>query len=322
MKNYENKFFKTCFFHGDVGVGKTHLAFTLVNYFKELYKDKKIIYVDSFKLNFEYNNHLRDSCFDVKSFIQKFADCDFLIIDDLHKFQGLNNINSMLFSLVEFLLNRNKKIIFFSSEPLRDINDFDPALKSRILSGIQCEIKEADTNVIKTLIKRFFETQSPNLKLTAGAIEYLAFLLGKDIRRVYGHLATLSFYLNAGEQLIMVDAKIIEELLEKIGILDTIPKNNRDDVYNQIVLICEKLKADVTDVLGRSRKQEIVNNRNVIAYILKTEMKMSLKKIGKVLDRDHTTIKNSLNQMENEFKRNKHFKDYVESLFSSKLSTK
>ncbi|WP_391591848.1 Chromosomal replication initiator protein DnaA [[Mycoplasma] cavipharyngis] len=322
IDNLSNKLIKICFFYGGIGVGKTHFAFSLINYAKKIFKNsKKILYFDSFKLTLEYNNLLKNKDFDFQTFIDKYSKCDLLIIDDLQKFQELIKVNTILFNLIEYMSKNDKKIIFFSSERVQDLVGFDEALRSRILSGRQCEIKKPNPDAIKILIKSYIDKVAPNLKITDGAINYLAFLLGKDIRVVFGHLSTLLFYLVTGKQLIMVDSKTVETVIEQTGIIGTIPKNGIDNEYNYIQRICEKLNVNLEEILSPSRKQDIVNNRNIIAYILKTEMKYSLAKIGKILQRDHSTIRNSLNQIKLEFKNNKHFKDYIKSITPSINST-
>ena len=58
------------------------------------------------------------------------------------------------------------------------------------------------------------------------------------------------------------------------------------------------------DLKGKKRTQDIAMARHISIYIIRTMTEMSLPAIGKVFNRDHTTIINSLEKVENEIKGN------------------
>ena len=57
-----------------------------------------------------------------------------------------------------------------------------------------------------------------------------------------------------------------------------------------LVEICEKIGVDTLAVLGRKRDKEIAYCRMIVVGFICRQNKYSLKKIGKFLNRDHSTI--------------------------------
>ena len=78
------------------------------------------------------------------------------------------------------------------------------------------------------------------------------------------------------------------------------PIRKSDYTLNNILSIVAQL-TDVLqqDILGRSRETEIINARHLFCYISYIHNRYSLKKIGEFLNRDHSTVINSIKQYQN-----------------------
>lgn len=70
------------------------------------------------------------------------------------------------------------------------------------------------------------------------------------------------------------------------------------------------------DVLGKCRQKELVWARQVLMYLLRTELKMSLLKIASLLNRDHTTIMHGCDQIANRIKTNPGIVKTIEAIRS------
>ena len=71
---------------------------------------------------------------------------------------------------------------------------------------------------------------------------------------------------------------------------------------------------NLEDVCGRSRKQEIVYPRMVIACFLRQHTALSTTEIGRLINRDHSTIIHYLKTYDSEFRFNKEFRNFAESI--------
>ena len=65
-------------------------------------------------------------------------------------------------------------------------------------------------------------------------------------------------------------------------------------VGNIINEICKFYSLTTEDVTGKSRKREIVKARFIAIYIIRTETDFKLSAIGKIFNRDHSTILHSI----------------------------
>jgi len=71
--------------------------------------------------------------------------------------------------------------------------------------------------------------------------------------------------------------------------------------------ICSILEVDFKDFIGKSRKRELVNARSIFSYIARNidtyengMFKNSLREIGEVMNRDHSTIVHLVSRAEHE----------------------
>lgn len=82
---------------------------------------------------------------------------------------------------------------------------------------------------------------------------------------------------------------------DKVGIIQ-LTKHIRYNISNEEILniISEECRIDVEGILSRSRRRDLVYGRHMFCSILKRYFGYSLKKIGDIVDRDHTTVINSI----------------------------
>lgn len=70
-------------------------------------------------------------------------------------------------------------------------------------------------------------------------------------------------------------------------------------VDNIITEICKYYSLSIEEVKGKSRKREIVKARFIAIYIIRMETDFTLSGIGKIFNRDHTTILHSIKIINN-----------------------
>jgi len=71
----------------------------------------------------------------------------------------------------------------------------------------------------------------------------------------------------------------------------------------------------ITDILSDSRRAELVRARAVIIYYLRTEERMSLKAIGDILGRDHSTVDSALKKVNKDGYLLSLFNNYKERIY-------
>jgi chromosomal replication initiation ATPase DnaA len=90
----------------------------------------------------------------------------------------------------------------------------------------------------------------------------------------------------------------LERGLEKLRLaltadLEHPPVVSRNGVFKAIdavAVVANHYGVAIGDILGASRRKEIIGPRQVTEYVLHDHMGLSYNTIGKLLERDHTTI--------------------------------
>ena len=60
----------------------------------------------------------------------------------------------------------------------------------------------------------------------------------------------------------------------------------------------KKYDVNKTELVGKSRVKEIANARHIAIYLIRTITEMSLPNIGKIFNRDHSTVLSSIETIE------------------------
>jgi chromosomal replication initiator protein len=103
---------------------------------------------------------------------------------------------------------------------------------------------------------------------------------------------------------------------DKIGIKQ-LTKHIRYNISSEEILsiISEECQIDVEGILSRSRKKELVFGRHMFCSVLKRYFGYSLKKIGSIVERDHTTIINSIDVFRDRYIQDLDYRELVHRVY-------
>ena len=87
--------FNPLFLYGPSGVGKTHLTNAIGTRIKELYPEKRVLYVSAHLFQVQYTDSVRTNHFN--DFISFYQTIDVLIIDDIQEFAGVTKTQNTFF---------------------------------------------------------------------------------------------------------------------------------------------------------------------------------------------------------------------------------
>lgn len=85
-----------------------------------------------------------------------------------------------------------------------------------------------------------------------------------------------------------------------------------------IEAVCKYFNITVRDLKSQKRDRVLVDPRHICMYIIRTKTPMQLNKIGKLFDRDHTTIMHAVRSVKDQLTHpvDTRFKDIVKALNS------
>ena len=111
-----------------------------------------------------------------------------------------------------------------------------------------------------------------------------------------------------------IDEALVETIIrERLG----------NQVYGQITVqdiinrVCTAFSVTEEEIIGQSRRKNIVEARQVVAYLSRKVLDMSLSAVGLHLGgRDHTTIMHAQRKIENLIKKDQKFKRRVDIVYN------
>lgn len=86
------------------------------------------------------------------------------------------------------------------------------------------------------------------------------------------------------------------------------------DINHIINIVCDTFNVEVEDVKSRSRKRDFTEPRQIAIYFIRQKTNLSLKMIGRIFSRDHSTVINSIEVVTDSIQVNKRFSKKIEQL--------
>jgi chromosomal replication initiator protein len=290
------KKYNPLFIYGGVGLGKTHLLQAAGNAIVDEYKNKtNVLYVSSEKFINDVVWAVRNKRMDdVK---KKYRDIDVLIIDDIQFIGGKPTTELEFFYTFNTLYENNKQIIMSSDRPPAAIPTLEERLRSRFEGGMIADISYPDYEMRLAILKT--KAQNQNLSIDEKTLETIAAKVQKNIRELEGVLNKVMFYKDYKND--KLDAKKLDEIIN-----ETIQVSAKNITANEIIKsVADFFEISQTDITDRSRKQEVVEPRQIAMYLLRDVLKLSYPHIGEKLGkRDHTTVIHAYEKISREINQN------------------
>ena len=277
------------FIWGPSGLGKTHLLYAITNEIKNKSPYSNIIYIRGE----DFTNQMIESLSkkSMAKFRDKYRGCDVLLVDDIQFIAGKTSTQEEFFHTFNALYEDGKQIILVSDRPPKDIETLEERIKTRFEWGLIADIQPPDLELRIAIFKN--KISQAGISVSDEIIVYLAENLRSHIRQIEGAVKKLVAlkYLSGNEITMDVVKGCMSELLggaEPIGV-------TVDKIF---VAVEKKYGVTKADLISKSRVKEVAQARHVAIYLIRTITEMSLPAIGKLFNRDHTTILSSLDAID------------------------
>ena len=277
------------FLYGHSGLGKTHLLYAIMNHMKKKDPELKIVY----KKSETFINELIDaiSNHSTSEFKEKYRSADVLMIDDIQFIAGKESTQEEFFHTFSALYESEKLIILTSDRPPKEINPLMDRLRTRFEWGLIADIQPPSFELRTAIIKK--KSEDIGLTVSQSLIDYIAERLNNNIRQIEGILKKL-YAIHS-----LTGSEISKESIDSvISIVD--PGNIPTDAMVEKILkhVSKKHGVSVEDIKSKKKTDSIATARHISIYIIRKLTDLSLKEIGKVFGRDHSTIISSINKVE------------------------
>ena len=308
LANHPATDYNPLFIYGPSGLGKTHLLYAITNEFKRKRPDIKVIYIKGE----DFTNQMIECMAHrtMNEFRDKYRSCDILMIDDIQFIAGKISTQEEFFHTFNALHEDGKQIILTSDKPPRDIQTLEDRLKTRFEWGLIADIQPPDPELRVAIIKK--KADQIGIKISDEVLEFLAENLRSNIRQIEGavrKLSAMSFVY--GKVITMETARgCIDELLggaEPVNV-------TVDKIFTAVY---KKYGIKKEDIIGERRTKDIAQARHIAIYLIREITDMSFPGIGKILNRNHTTIISSIETVEKKIISQQSFSMEIDELIKS-----
>ncbi|MCD8367834.1 MAG: chromosomal replication initiator protein DnaA [Clostridiales bacterium] len=283
------KSYNPLFLYGDSGLGKTHLLYAIYHTIRGQHPDYQIIYVKGDEFTNELTTAIGNKSTD--AFRQKYRDKDLLLVDDIQFIAGKDSTQEEFFNTFNNLYEAGKQIVLTSDRPPSDMPKLEDRLRTRFECGLMADIQPPDYETRCAIIRN--KAVLLGLTMPNDIIEYIAQNITANVRALEGTINRLMAYRDLmGNEVNDENAsRAIRELIR-----------SKDEFAPSLDLIVEMTAKyydiDPKQLMGSSRKANVVLARQVSMYIMRTMTGQSLPEIGKYFNQHHTTVMHSVDKIE------------------------
>lgn len=270
------------FLYGGVGVGKTHLMQAIGQTILTRNPRTKIIYCAGEEFTNDIVNAIREKR--TKEFKQKYRSVRILLVDDIQFIAGKTAVQEEFFHTFNAIWRVGGQIVLTSDQRPDEISKLEDRLKSRFEGGLTIDIQPPDFELRTAIL--LIKAQQRGIKLPMDVAQLVAGNI-TSTRRLEGFLTRLMT--EAQTKNIPITPELASALLGHINDIGVPQKLIKPKEVISAVASYFNLK--LFELVGPKRLKPIVVPRQISMYLLRTELKVPLMEIGRLLGgRDHTTI--------------------------------
>lgn len=300
--------FNPMFIYGPSGCGKTHLINAIGVRIKQLYPQKRVLYISARLFEVQYTNSVRQNHFN--DFIAFYQTIDVLIVDDIQEWMGKEGTQNTFFHIFDHLFRNGKRIILASDRPPVDLKGMPERLLTRFSCGLIAELEKPNKQLCIDILNS--KIRRDGLQIPEEVVVFIAESANGSVRDLEGVVNSLMAYSVVYNS--PVDMRLAERVIKR-----AVKTDDRPLTVDEIMeTVCHHFNVTTSAVNSKSRKRELVTARQVSMYFAQKLTKIPASRIGKMVGgRDHSTVLHSCAQVEQRMKIDHSFLDEVRSIENS-----
>lgn len=294
--------FNPMFIYGPSGCGKTHLINAIGLHCKQLYPEKRVLYISArlFQSQFVDANlkHV------VNDFIRFYQTIDMLIVDDVQEWMTAAKTQDSFFHIFNHLFRNGKRIILASDRPPVELKGMNERLLTRFSCGLIAEMEKPNVELCVDILHN--KIRRDGLHIPEEVVQFIASTANGSVRDLEGVVSSLLAYSVVYN--CKIDMRLAERVIKRAVKIDDKPLTI-DDIMEAV---CAHFNVTATAVNSKSRKRDLVVARQVSMFLAQKYTKIPASRIGRLVgNRDHSTVIHSCSQVEQRLKVDQDFKDDV-----------
>ena len=277
------------FVWGGVGVGKTHLM-NAIGYELITKGGDKVLFCTGEEFTNDIVQGIRNRSTNL--FRDKYRKLDALILDDIQFIAGKDAVQEEFFHTFNALAGLGKQVILASDRPPTEIAKLEERLKSRFEAGLIVDIAPPDYELRCAIIQ--IKAKEKGVEITDEVVHVIASNIN-TARKIEGFLITLLSH--ATLQNSKISADLVTKLLGKANAKQTASPLTPSEI---ITTVAKYYSLGKRELLGASRARPVARPRQILMYLLRTDLGLPLQEVGRVVGgRDHTTVMHAVEKVTN-----------------------
>ena len=296
--------FNPFFLYGPSGVGKTHMVNAIGVRIRELYPEKRVLFVSAHLFKTQYtDSHLHNTSND---FINFYQSIDVLIIDDI---QEITTPKTQLafFHIFNHLQQNNRQIVITCDRPPVLFEGIEERMLTRFKWGMVAELEKPDTKLRRDIL--LSKIRRDGLEFPADVVQYIAQHVNSSVRELEGIINSIMAYS-------VVDNCEIDIQLTQRVVARAVNLEQKALTDNHIIqAVCQRYGVKPKDLSSKCRKQQIVQARQMAMYLCHKYTEITYSRLGRRFGgRDHSTVLYACNQVVRRMSVDKAFRHEVEEM--------
>jgi chromosomal replication initiator protein len=277
------------FLWGGVGVGKTHLMNAVGLSILKNKDHAKVLLCTGEDFTNDIVEGIRNKS--TQHFRDKYRKLDALLIDDIQFIAGKDAVQEEFFHTFNAVTGAGGQVILTSDRPPSDIPKLEERLRSRFEAGLIVDIAPPDFELRCAILQ--IKSKEKGMDLPMDVIQLISANI-ESARKIEGFLIRLS------SEAILKNSEINHDLVSSlISKREENPNKNLHLNPNTVIAaVARYYSVGKRALLGESRARPIARPRQVLMYLLRTQLQLPLEEIGRqVGDRDHTTVMHAVEKV-------------------------
>ena len=284
------------FIYGGSGLGKTHLLHAIGNKTLENHPEFNVKYIQAKDFGELVHQAIKSkNASDKIEYIKKtYSKYDLLLVDDIQFIQTWTKAKEIFFHIFNSFIENDKQVIITSDTYPQELDNFEQRFITRFEKGLTIGILPPDFEGAKKIIQmkmKLIHDFDLNF-IDEECIEYLANNFSTNIRELEGSINRVIFW--------TINMNVNHITMETMNLIF---KNNKNKIStltfeNIVDVVVDYYNISKEEIFGKSRKKNILLARQITIYLSRTLLNYSLLEISKKIDRNHSTIINSIKKIE------------------------
>ncbi len=293
--------------YGQSGVGKTHLMLAIRNEIKKKYPEKRIEYIRCEAFINEFISAVHNGR--AEEFRNNYRNLDVILIDDIQFIAGKEQTQEEFFNTFNSLHQSNKQIVVTMDRPPKEIKTLDDRIKSRLESGLFCDITPPEYETRVGIIKK--KAESLKITIEESLVHYIAEHIKVNTRQLEGVVKKIQAHIQMN---IAPTLSIVQGIVKDV-VSDLVPEPIK--IEKIIEEVARTYDVTENEILSRHKTANVAKARQIAMYIARETTELPYKAIGEAFGRDHTTALFSVNKIEELIKVSSYDKEVIEDIIKN-----